>query len=386
MKVVFNKEQIEVLIRKIKLCNTLNSIFSKMYLKISKDKFEYILRGATGVFKVSIDIESDFENPVYLAVDYNKWQMTINKFEFVKELVFSLKNNVLKVTSNEGDKEGVISLGTVNYNESSSEARIINEFLPNKKGELAGEKGIMITFTEEITNTLKFMDNFFSIQASKVNSIGLGKKDIMYSDRATVLKYTLSEELPKEYFKFLKEEDYIHIHSFVVKLLDLLCKTSPNVYFNNDYSSLYWEDDNSALFLVSEDREVALPTAEQWEMIKPSENNSITFAPSALKDCLNLFIGFYEGSMWKPISFDISTNKTSLFYKHPTTEVVKDLEGAEGNAEGSFILDSEALRRVVSRADDQKLESMTIFYDDEAPGVLIKAGDLEAILSKLENF
>lgn len=386
MKVSFNKEQIEVLIKKIKLCNTLNSVFSKMYLKISKDKFEYILRGATGVFKVSIDIDSDFENPVYLAVDYNKWQMTINKFEFTDELVFSLKNNILKVTSGEGDRGGVISLGAVNYGSESSEAKIINEFLPKKKEELSGEKGVKITFDEEIITTLKFMDNFFSIQASKVNSIGLGKKDIMYSDRATVLRYTLSEELSEEYFKFLKKEDYIHIHSFVVKLLDLLCKTSYEVYFNSDYSSIYWEDDNSSLFLVSEDREVALPTEEQWEMIKPSKNNSITFSPKSLKDCLNLFIGFYEGSMWKPISFDIATNKTSLFYKHPTTEVIRDLEGAEGNAEGSFILDSEALRRVVSKADDQKLESMTIYYDDEAPGVLIEAGDLEAVLSKLENF
>lgn len=382
MKVTINEEQVQVFVKRMKFCNTLSGVFSRLYFKIGGGELVYLLRGGTGVYRIKLDVDCN-DSPRYFAVDYNKWQMALLKFDWASELVFDVKDNSLSLMSNKGRAGGVISLGISNYNSTSSEALVIEKFLETKKNELSNGK--VVEFTEEIVNDLAFADNFFAIQASKVNSVGLGKKDVLYSDRATVLKLHLSEELPDEVFENLGE-DYIHIHSFTIKLLKSLTTTNSEVLFSKDFGSLYWEDEYSALFIVSEDREVAFPTEEQWEMIKPSKDCGVIIGTELLRKGLEFFTGFYEGSMWKPISFSLGTQESFLTYKHPTSEVVRPLEGVAGNIDGSFNVDSEALRKVVSRIDDSKIKELNLYYDDEAPGIYIEAGDLEAVLSKLENY
>ena len=382
MKVTINEEQVQIFVKRMKFCNTLSGVFSRLYFKIGGRELVYLLRGGTGVYRIKLDIDCD-EAPRYFAVDYNKWQMALIKFDWASELIFDVKENSLSIMSNKGRAGGVISLGISNFNSTSSEALVVEKFLETKKNELSNGK--TVDFTEEIVSDLAFADNFFAIQASKVNSVGLGKNCVLYSDRATVLKLHLSEDLPDEIFEGLGE-DYIYIHSFIIKLLKSLTTTNSTVLFNRDFGSLYWEDDSSALFIVSDEREVAFPTEEQWEMIKPSKDCGVVIGTELLKKGLEFFTGFYEGSMWKPISFSLGTQESFLTYKHPTSEVVRPLEDVTGNVDGSFNVDSETLRKIVSKIDDSHIKELNLYYDDEAPGIYIEAGDMEAVMSKLENY
>ena len=381
-----NNYQLTTLKAKSKLYSMLNNLLTKAYFKLSNNLFEFCLRGGNGLIKTSIPIEYE-GNPVYFSVDYSKWTVALQKFEDSEQIHFTLGGNLL--TLKESNGQDVINLGVIKYDADSSEADILDNLL-KKTGEAVKARNNEMTLSEELLDAFGLADSLFITQ-DKCNSIGLSKEDIMYASRALVLKIKLQEKLNADLFKDLAEgEDHIFIHSFVLKLLPLLAKFNSIIYFSDDYGVIYWNDNDSELVFTSESRKVALPDKEQWEAIKPqNEESYFEVDLNTLSEGLAFFNGFYTGTAWKPITFEVSANKeVVLTYKHPTTEITKTLNNTSSPYDGKFILNSEVLEKLVNRIRGHYKEgniNMLFNYDDEALGVYCSVGDkdYEVILSKL---
>lgn len=383
MKFTLTERNLNVLRNKIKLHNYISSLFTRAYFKIDKNIFSFSLRGQTGVFQTTVDLDTSPEEitePFYFSIDYSKWQTALQKFEGVKELNLEATSNVLKISSNESND--FINLGLLSFKEDSSEANVINNFIKTKKEE--SSKFNRLTLTVDLLNSFNFVDTLFSNQSTQVNSIGLSKRSIIYSDRATVLKINLDPSFIKEDLIIPNNGEYTFIHSNTIKLFNLLSRTSSVVYFNENYDDLYWEDEDSALYMILEERKIALPTPGEFEAIKPHEGGSFKAPVSVIKNGLDFFTGFYEGSMWKPITFEVHADEeTVLHYKHPVAEITKTLNNIIGTEEGTFTVDSETLKKILNKSLEDS--EAIINYDEEAPGIYLLIDNCEAILSKLED-
>lgn len=384
MKFTLTRRNLDILKNKIKLYNHISSLFTRAYFKVDSNNFTFMLRGQTGVFQttMTLDIPLDpSEDSFYFSIDYSKWQIALQKFENTEALNLETTSNLLKISSK--DSNDLINLGLLTFKEDSSEAVVINNFIASKKAEASSFNKLTITPT--LLNSLNFVDTLFSNQSSQVNSIGLNKKNIIYSDRATVLKINLTSDAFLENLIIPNNEEYIFIHSNTIKLFNLLFKTSGVMYFTDTYDDLYWEDEDSSLYMILEERKVALPTQEEFESIKPQDAGQFEISLGSIKNGLDFFTGFYEGSMWKPITFEIFPNKEiSLHYKHPIAEITKTLNNVVGSKESIFTIDSETLRKILNRASENT-GSVIFSYDEDAPGIYILMGNCEAVLSKLEE-
>jgi hypothetical protein len=276
-------------------------------------------------------------------------------------------------------------LGIIPYSENSSEAAIINTYLDDRK-ESEIVDSYELTLSEELLDNFKMMDSLFSAQG-KVNSIGLSKNCVTYADRSVVVKANLMEALEDSLFK-TAQDGLIFVHGTFLKLFPILAKINPVVKFSEEYDTFYWEGDCVRILLTSESWDLALPTEEQWEMIKPQDiSSSFSVDLSLLSNSLKFFTGFYEETAWKPLTFEISSGKeVNLYYRHPTTEISKTLSGVEGTVEGSFIIGSEILGKILGNIENRFSgeEQVLFMYDDEAPGIYCKVNDTyEFVLSKM---
>lgn len=382
------REQLDELQVKNKIYTYLSNLFTKAYFKVDEENFTLLLRGQTGVLQTDIACTSSEDKVLYYSVDFIKWQTALQKFETVSSIDLTFQKNLLKISSPEC--ADVINLGIIYFKEDSNEAIILNSFIKTKREELVSQK--YLALNDNILESLLLADSLFNTQtAASINSVGLGMYDTMYADRSVVLKILLNEALPSELFEGLVKDDHIFIHSYLIKLLSLLYKFNTDTYFTSDYSTIFWEDSNTALLLVSEERKVVLPTVEEFEGIKPVDSTKgFEVAPSLLKNGLNFFIGFYDGSVWKPLTFKAVANKeVDLYYKHPTTEITKLLNNTVSNIDGLFTVDSETLRKLVFKICDKfpKDETSIKFnFDDDAPGIYMEVPGLyEVVLSKLEE-
>ncbi len=392
MTITLSREQLNTFQIKNKIYTYLSSLFTKAFFKVTSNTFTILLRGQTGVIQTEIPCTLSSKdsnvNPIYYSVDFSKWQTALQKFDIVSSINLTFQKNLLKISSEECSD--VINLGVVYYKDDSGEALVLNSFINTKRSEMLSKKHIELN--EDIIESLTLADSLFTAQASSaINSVGLGMYDIMYADRSVVLKILLNEALPSELFEDLVNEDHIFIHSYLIKLLSLVYRFDNNTYFTPDYSTFYWEDDNTSILLISEDRKVALPSTEEFEGIKPSDSTSgFEVLPSTLKNGLNFFTGFYDGSVWKPLTFKAVVNKeVDLYYRHPTTEITKILNDTISTSNGEFTIDSETLRKIVSKICDKfpKDDVLIKFnFDEEAPGIYMEVPGLyEVVLSKLED-
>lgn len=379
-----SNSQISKFYGKSKLYSQISKYLNKAYFKLTQGKLLLQLKGQNGIFQTAFDVDYSGDN-VYFSTEYSKWVTVLQKFSLAPEINIDIDNNSLKFAGGKG--YGTVRLGISTFKATSSEAIILDKFIDTKSTEIVAANHVL-NLTPTLLSTLALTNSLF-LNQDTVNSIGLDKDKAIYSDRVIVLKAALSEKLPNELFIVESTEvPVIYIHSFFLGLFPIFARTSATVYLSKDYNTLYWKDEDSDFIFVSDSHEVALPSAEDWEEIKPSTNNYISFSLRMLRDTLGFFDGFYEGNTWKPITFEIFKDKeVTLNYKHPTTDISRDLEFKEATADGSFSVDSGTLAKLCSRLvemfPDLDVEAK-IYFDEEAPGVFIKASDdYEAVLSKL---
>lgn len=387
-----NNYNLSLIQKKSRLYSYLNTKLDKAYFKLSKGQFMFALCSGSGLVRTTLNIDYDGDD-TYFSLDYNKWQIALQKFVGVDNLKFSLNNSLLKIYVD--GSEDVINLGVISYDENSDMAHKINDFIPDRKSHIKSFNHLL-TLNDEVLSHFDLMNNLFTSQG-RVNSIGLGKKDVVYSDRSVVVKAKLENELPDSLFTDLEEgDDYIYLHTFTLKLFEMVSEFNKEVYFDNDYEIIYWGDEETDLVICSDSRTINLPTDEQFEGIKPSNRDTfIDINIDDLRSCLGFFRGFYEESAWKPLRFVLEKGKDVLVrYKHPTADVHKTILGTVSNYNSGFILDAETLSKITSKVRERLSEGEVFIrfnFDDDsvpederAPGVYCTVNDnYEFIISTL---
>ncbi len=388
-----NNHNLSLLQRKSRLYSYLNSKLDKTYFKLSSGLLIIALCSGDGLVRTVLNIDYNDIEDVYFSLDYNKWQIALQKFSGVDTLKMSLNKSLLKMYV-EGS-EDVINLGVIMYDEDSMMARQINNFIPERKNEIVGY-GHLLDLTPELLSHFDLMNNLFTTQ-NRVNSIGLSPSDVVYSDRSVVVRASLSSNLPEPLFSGMDSSDnHIYLHTYTLKLFDFLSEFNDSVYFDNDYEIIYWGDGETDLVLCSDSKNVNLPTEEQFMSLKPLDSSTcIDVDIDDLRRCLDFFKGFYEESSWKPLKFNMEKGKEVLVsYRHPTAEVNKTLVGVISDYNSSFVLDAETLRKIITKVRDRFTEGsicLRMNFDDDSvdedsrsPGVYCTIGDnYEFMISKL---
>lgn len=380
MEFTLTREQLDETQKYNKLYNYIQQSFTKTYFAIGAEEMSFFFYGQKGALKSTFPLtkvlidEKDFITR-YFQIDFTKWTNALSKLTLSQEVNFRLTEKFLKVfISGSSD---VINLGIVPCEKGSAEIDLIENFISNYEEKTKDNRKTMI-FTENIISAITIASSMFST-AGNNNAVALFPNYVMYADRSLVLKAHLESRLDLS--------DKIVLHKYTAGVLPFLYISKPTVHFVDDYETLLWDDgQGTSMVLSSEPCEITLPTEEEALAILPQgEKGTVVVPHHELQTCLNFFNGFYEASVWKPITFRITANKeASLYYKHPTTEITKDL-GVVGDMDGEFIIGSETLLKLVNKAVATVDEGFVTFtYDDEAVGVGCNIADLyEATFAKL---
>lgn len=356
MKVILEKKQLDDLQLHARLYTTLSSILTKTYFRVGENMLIMSLIGK-GMCSTKIDIDCP-DSPIYFQCDYVKFSNALSKVGFSSAANLNITKKAMKI-SFEGNSDA-INLSIVPYDNNSSEATLINTYLDEAKEQIVSD-GVEINLTEDMKGAIDTALSMFTTVGNN-NALALRKDHFLYSDRSIVLKAFFDEPSSVE---------HALIHKFALNIMLNAGKTNGRTWFNKNFTKMYWEDSFVSLAVALDACEVAVPTEEEYNGIIPSNGYQLTIDQFVLFQGLQFFAGVYEASVWKPITFIINNDGTSyLYYKHPSTEARKDLN-VIGSGPGTFIVSSEALTKILSKSipKAKEAELVTIFYDEESPGV-----------------
>ena len=348
-----------------KLYQYLYGNLSTSYFKATSDCLSIYLKGSTGLFRVDLPCKADTDEIKYFSVDFGKWSNALVKFEGCDGIALSINRNLVKIFV-DGSSD-FITLSTSSYGDDNLEVTSLDTLLEKRKEEILKDN-LSIEITEEIADDLALANSLF-IPQQDVNSIGLGKDGLIYAVRSVILKARFTTDIDENFFKNLDaSEDYVYLHRYLIGLIYYIYASNPIFNFSSDYSTMYWEDDVSAVYITQPPRELAIPSDTEF-----------------LKNSLGFFDGFYVGSVWKPIRFESVANKEVVVrYKHPTADITKSLPSMS-DTDGEFVLDSDTVRKILMKVKDKRVDKTTpleaVFtFDDNSPGVLCEIGDYYSIV------
>lgn len=386
MKFTLAQNQLAIMQEKNKLYSYLSAEFTKTYFAVGEGYLTIFFHGARGALKtrISIPATANSSGVNYFQVDYGKWLNAISKLSFADEIVFNLTAKYLKIGT-EGSSDS-ISLGIISYEEDSSEAINISSFIEHRKP-LVDTASLVVD--KDLADALQVTTSIFS-SAAQNNAVALKKESVMYADRSIILKVLTGSR-----GNFLKNRDSVGIHKFVGGFILQAMRFNTEFLFDENYETVYWEDSNSCAIIASERCVIELPTDEELSAFIPqedSEKGRLTVGQNSLYASLEFFNGFYEASVWKPITFLCKKDTVKLYYKHPTTEVSKSLDTASvvQSMDAEFPIMSELLSKLLQKAidsvdsSDVDTEQVTITYDEAAPGIHCVIGNsYDVVFAKL---
>ena len=336
------------------------------------------------MFRVNLPCKADTDEIKYFSVDFGKWSNALVKFEGCDGIALSINRNLVKIFV-DGSSD-FITLSTSSYGDDNLEVTSLDTLLEQRKEEIIKDD-LSIEITEEIADDLALANSLF-IPQQDVNSIGLGKDGLIYAVRSVILKARFTTDIDENFFKNLDaSEDYVYLHRYLIGLIYYIYASNPIFNFSSDYSTMYWEDDTSAVYITQPPRELAIPSDDELESFVPALGTGGIFSVDTefLKNSLGFFDGFYVGSVWKPIRFESVANKEVVVrYKHPTADITKSLPSMS-DTDGEFVLDSDTVRKILMKVKDKRVDKTTpleaVFtFDDDSPGVLCEIGDYYSIV------
>ena len=381
--------QLAALQSKKKVYSTMYSFLDRTYFKLVPGSLTFAMIGHNGLIKTTIDVDYKDE-PYCFGVDYKKLDVILQKFAVHETVKFDITDSYMTISTPVTSDSIKIQINVLDNTDKSSvdidtgiENIVSSRINPNHT----------LYVSDELTENIGLFNYVFNTTGS-INAIGLTRDSIMYSDRNVVIKSTLVDQLPDGLFDSVSEDDpYIYLHVDMLKTMLLLSQYKNEFRFDADYDIVNWSDDTTNLIFSNNNKTVMLPTEEQYESIRP-QNRDVKFSISIqkLKESLSFFDGIYAESSWKPITFKTETGKNIVLeYKHMSTEAEKEIDEVTSDFTGSFTVDSDTLKKIVTKVTDfVDDDSSIVFNYDEATnedpslGVFIQIGDnFEAVISKL---
>lgn len=382
MNVYLDSNTLEYYKSKSKLYQYLYNCLSTAYFRATSDCLTMYLKGSLGLFKIDLPCQSESDEVKYFSLDFSKWTNALAKFDGCNGITLSINRNLVKLSVEESSD--VINLSISAYGDDNLEVTSLDTLLLQKSVAILGAN-LSVDITDEIADDLALVNSLF-IPQQDVNSIGLGPTGIIYAVRSVILKALFTQEIPDSLFANCSD-DYVYLHKYTIGFINHVYGTNPTINFSSDYSTVYWSDDSSSIFLTQPSRELDIPSDEDLESFAPDVNNPGRFSVdvNTLRDSLGFFDGFYAGSVWKPIKFESIANKEVLMrYEHPTADVTKALP-AVAPEDGTFVLDSDTVKKVLMKVRDKRLDKTSSLeasfsFDEDSPGVLCEIGDYYNII------
>lgn len=386
MNIKLKNEQIMALQNKNKIYSFLNGEGTRTTFRVGNGKFTFILSNDSSVLETTVEAETSGNDIVSFNMEYSKWLMLLQKFSSYGEVDIDVSEGILKISTSESYDKGVYSVASyeefTNFNDSDT-------MLEPKRSDIL-KNGKSLFLTDELVSNFELMNTMFSIQSSG-NTIGLDEDSIIYADGSVIVKTFISEPVPQNFFEYREDgKRYIFISRNILKLMSLLYRSNAEIHFSDTYQEIYWSDDDTEIIFSGQTITSELPSDDEYNSYTVFNNGGkITMTSKVFKEALSFFDGVYEGSEWRPLTFEVSSeNGLTIKYESQTTSLSKHVDGISCNVDSSFTLSSDILKNIVSKINDRfgSNADICIEYDDSSSGVYLTSSDTyESVLAKLED-
>ena len=397
--IIISAASLERLNRNSRLFSYVMTSFTKTYCRINQDSLILYFKGPKSLMSFRLQLESICPTSVCFSIDINKLLSAVRKMSVQNQtLKLTLSDNPANVTIYSNTTNDKITFSANFYDENSVEITSLTSFFVEKEP-LFSTKITTLQISPALLD-FAFITNSYMSTINKNNAILIDKEKLVYSDRIIVVK---------RYIEALTSTvlDEVKIHRFILGFMDFVINDSPELKISQDGNFVYWQssiDSDFKAILVIDPCIISTPEDEDIASIIPenSEEQIIECSPTDLIESIDFFTGLFEASIWKPITFTWSKenggDKVRLTYKHPSTEIQKDLTnysitGNLGETNASFTLISDSLKVLLGKADTDG--KVYIHFNnkstDEAhgAGVLVSCKDsnnvtiYDAVLAKL---
>jgi len=368
MRVTISPEIVESFVEKQKLFFFLNNTFTKTFFKVEPHQVSMYLKGPKGILRYSFPVQSEEVSPsdevIYAQLDFPKWNNAILKLRSSLPIQFEATETAFTLSVG----LDTITLGIITYKDiTSSEIDIINNFIPNTW------KPVSSLVVDDMLSTLFSVATSVVSPVIKNNAIAIRGNIVIYSDRSIIVQ----ARYPSQILTSIPATDTIILPKYTVDFMQNARKYNTTFYFSADFNVLFWEaNPDLQCILAGDPIEIAIPSPDDIRAITPKDESCEIFeiAYSELKKKLDFFNGFYERSIWKPITFDLQDSQAFLRFSQQTTELQKEIT-VRSSASGSFTISSENLGKVLSQVDTQNEEIISFKFDKDSLGVTCIIGE-----------
>ncbi len=219
---------------------------------------------------------------------------------------------------------------------------------------------------------------------NKNNSIAMFQTRLMYADRTVVVGMQAS--VWHQSISMNNPDEYRLLHKFILGFIDFVAAEGNTFTLSKDKNLIRWVSPDPSFWaiLAIDPCTITIPGQDDLEAIIPASDQvqTISIKPTRMAEAIDFFSGLFEASVWKPITFNWTNDpalgqKMVLSYKHPSTEVEKELavDEFDGNlkaAEASFTLISDSVKTLLNRMPDTG--TLLLRFNDLASDVEHGAG------------
>ncbi len=374
----FSAEDIsEILTINKKTFGYLKNTLSRFFLQVNKEGLSFYFKDTAGLMRYTKKL-TYVTPPIkehLVALDFQKVVNSLLRFQ-VQGALINLTDASLSIVDR-NNSTTVVKLSA------SASADDLDAILQEKEK----EKGNLIKYlhTAEMNRTFGLTSKLMS-NGNPNNCLAIvDGNTATYADRSVIYKEKCNTDF---------KEPLVTIHSFLVGFIaNTYSLPKAEYYFDFANNALYFKSDEVTAFLLSEQPDINMPSADDLEEIRPSNKtaqcNVVKISAIELSESLDFFEGFFERDVWKPIKFQFSKKEQKLSYTSPVTSVEKPFASNFNiSFETEFTLTSTPLQAILSNIlEDGNDVEITLIEKPNMPGVSVKVDDqdFELVLAKL-NF
>jgi len=374
------QSSLEKLSKNFKMVSYLMTAFTKTYGVITGNTLTFYFKGNKSVVALALELDAPCASDVYFSIDISKFLSAAKKIgntQPLKLLINLTPPSMLLTSDSTNDK---ITFSVSFYEADSPEILSLLSFYTENEPQF--------TNGEKFLATPAFLDfahiaSTYMGTINKNNSIAMFQDKLVYADRTVVVSMAASVWQGSQIWK--DPDEHRMLHKFILGFIDFVAADNAAFTLSTNKNLIRWtsQDPSFWAILAIDPCNITIPSQEDLENIVPEDTrtHSITLKPSRMVEAIDFFSGLFEASVWKPITFtwtnDNGTQRIVLSYKHPSTEVEKELtvDINDGNLSvdtASFTLISDSLRTLLTRMMDTG--DITLKFNDLEVDTLHGAG------------
>ena len=392
---------IERLNKNARLFSYVMTAFTKTYCCVHQDNLIFYFKGPKSLMSFRAQLEDASQGNACFSIDITKLLSALRKLSVSGQtLRMTISDSPANITVYSNTTNDKISFSANFFDEKSPEITSLVTFFTDKEP-IFSTNPSTLSITPALLDFAAITGSYMST-INKNNAIVVDKEKFLYADRTIVVK-RYAEAFESNIL------DDVKIHKFILGFMEFVINDSPTLLISQDGNFVYWEsaiDNNFKAILVIDPCVIGIPSDSDIAAICPedSDKQTIECVPASLIDSIEFFSGLFEASIWKPITFNWSEDKgvqrIQLSYKHPSTEILKDLANYDltGNLtaqEASFTLISDSLKILLTKSSPQG--KVKLHFNEKNPdeahgaGILVQCFDensilvYEAVLAKLSE-